>query len=390
MQLLLTPVNSPYSMDLTRGVSPSAEMRGAWESLIRTSNDAGAFEKSPPYFDHLLETRPAGALALVSVRDGLDAIVGVVPLLMGRLALRFDIAGRVLGETGSSGVRILGGLPLLPSGPMMYDLLLEILSRSFPDCGMIGMYGISTEGPLWRYLQHSRSLRDMFDVHVPDGIQLCHTIPLPPSFQGYLGRFKAKKRYNLLRQVRRLREHGGGALELRRIESRHHIPDFVRDMKALDESAWPPGRRRPFYAPVVDGAEFARLADRGLLLCHVLYCGGRPCAGTFGMIYQRRHNLHAFLRDHRLNQFSPGTTLLHLVVEDLIRRGSVDLIDLGFGEPHYTHWSTNILEPRATVFLLRKTLANRTRRWGHSVFKAAAARLKGLQRTIRRRRESDR
>src|SRR5262249_31206234 len=70
------------------------------------------------------------------------------------------------------GVRILGGLPLLPPGPMTYDLLLTILSRSFPDCGMIGMYGISTEGPLWQYLQHSRSLRDMFDVYVPYGIQL--------------------------------------------------------------------------------------------------------------------------------------------------------------------------------------------------------------------------
>src|SRR5262249_35052794 len=168
-------------------------------------------------------------------------------------------------------------------------------------------------GPLWQYLQHSRSLRDMFDVYVPNGIQLGHTIPLPPSFQEYLGRFKAKKRYNLLRQVRQLREHGGGALELRRREAPPDVLDFVRDMKALDESAWPPGRRRRFYAHVVDGTEFARLADRGLLLCHVLYCGGRPCAGSIGMIYQRRHYLRAFLRDHRLDRFSPGATLLHLV-----------------------------------------------------------------------------
>jgi hypothetical protein len=351
--------------------------------LIRASDDPGTLERSPPYFDHLLETRPAGTLALASVRDGPGSIVGVVPLLIGRLALTFDIAGQILGETGSRGVRILGGLPSFPSGPMMYDLLFATLSRRFADCGMIGMYGIATESPLWQYLQRSPSLRDEFDLHVPDGIRLCHTIPLPSSVPEYLGRFKAKKRYNLMRQARQLRKHGEGALELRCIESAHHVPDFVRDLKALDESAWPSGRRRPYYAPVVDGAEFARLADRGLLHCYVLSCGGRPCAASFGMIYQRRHYLHSFLRDRKLDRFSPGTTLVHLVVEDLIRRGSVDLVDLGFGEPQYTQRSTNVLESRATVLLMRKTLANRMRRWGHSVFKSTVDRLKGFQATIR-------
>jgi CelD/BcsL family acetyltransferase involved in cellulose biosynthesis len=296
----------------------------------------------------------------------------------------------VLGETGSRGVHILGGLPSLPSGPTMYDLLFATLSRSFPDCGIIGMNSISTESPLWQYLENSRSVRELFDVHVPDGIQLCHTVPLPPSFQEYIGRFSAKKRYNLMRQMRQLREHGEGDLELRRIEFRHQIPDFVKEMRALEESAWPPGCRRPFYAPVVDGTEFARLADRGLLLCHVLFCGGRPCASSFGMVYERRHYLHSFLRDRNLDRFSPGTTLFHLVVEDLIRRGSVDLIDLGFGEPHYTHSSTNVTEPRATVWLLRKTVANRMRRWGHAVFRSTLARLKWAQRTIRARTESNR
>jgi hypothetical protein len=348
MQVLLAPMNSPYSADLTRGVCPSAEVRNVWESLIRTSNDPGTLEKSPLYFEHLLETRPAGALALVTLRDGPGSIVGVVPLVVGRLALSFDVSGRALGETGSRGLRILGGLPSLPAGLMVYDLLFATLSRSFPDCGIIGVKSISTESPLWQYLQNSRSLRDVFDVYVPDGIRLCHTIPLPPSFQEYLGQFNAKKRYNLRRQVRQLREHGGGALELRRIESRHQISDFVRGARALEASSWPPGCHRPFYTPVGDGAEFVRLADRGLLLCHVLFCGGRPCASTFGMIYERRHYLHSFLRDRNLDRFSPGATIIHLVVEDLIRRGSVDLIDLGFGEPHYTHSTTNVTRATAS------------------------------------------
>ena len=376
MRTLLKPMDPPYSMDLTRGVRPSAEIQDAWKSLMRAGDDPGSFERSPSYFDHLLETRPGGSLALVSVRDGSGSIVGVVPLVINRLALRFDVAGQVLGETGCMGVSILGGEPSLPSGPMMYDLLFATLSRRFPDCGIIGVNSIPTDGALWQYLRHSRSLRDLFDLHIPDGVRLCHTIPLPLSFQEYLGRFHAKKRYNLMRQMRQLREHGEGDMELRRIDSRDQIPEFVRVANALKESAWPPGYRRPFYAPVVDGAEFASLADRGLLLCHVLYCGGRPCAGSFGLIHRRRHHLYSFVRDRKLDRFSPGTTLLHLIVEDLIRRGAADLIDLGFGEPRYMHSSTNVTEPRATVFLFRKTLANRMRRWGHAAFKATVARLK--------------
>jgi hypothetical protein len=64
------------------------------------------------------------------------------------------------------------------------------------------------------------------------------------------------------------------------------------------------------------------------------------------------------MHDPAFNRFSPGPTLLHLLVADLIRRRSMDPIDLGFGEPAYQHSSTNVTESRAMVFLLRRSVAN--------------------------------
>jgi CelD/BcsL family acetyltransferase involved in cellulose biosynthesis len=80
--------------------------------------------------------------------------------------------------------------------------------------------------------------------------------------------------------------------------------------------------------------------------------------------------------------FSPGSTLLFLLIEDLIRQGST-LIDFGYGEPAYRHGSTNVLVERGTILLLRKTFANRLYQVGHATFRSVIKLLKHLRRGAR-------
>ena len=167
----------------------------------------------------LLRLSPADARGrrcrLIDRGDDAGSIVGVVPLLLGRLELKFNVAGRVLGRSGLSGVTLLGSLPLLPTDVVLYDGLFDTISRRFSGCGIIRVDSVPTDSPFWRYLQHSQYLRKSFFVHVPDGIRQCHMIPLPATFEDYLGQLKSKKRYNIKRQIRLLRTHGEGRLELR-------------------------------------------------------------------------------------------------------------------------------------------------------------------------------
>jgi Acetyltransferase (GNAT) domain len=213
---------------------------------------------------------------------------------------------------------------------------------------------------------------------------LCHTIPLPASWAEYDRRVSAKKRYNLKRQERLLRQHGNGSLELRCIRSRDEVRALVEDIQAIGGQSGPARPRRlirSFATPTVDESTLCSLADHGLLLCYVLRCGGRPCAAALGSIHGQRYCLESIPRDRRFDRFSPGATLLHLLIGNLIRQWSVRLIDLGFGEPSYKHASTNVTEPRGSVFLLRRAFSNRVRRWVHASFKGLVAQLKGVVRS---------
>ena len=156
---------------------------------------------------------------------------------MGRLELKFNVAGRVLGRSGLSGVTLLGSLPLLPTDVVLYDGLFDTISRRFSGCGIIRVDSVPTDSPFWRYLQHSQYLRKSFFVHVPDGIRQCHMIPLPATFEDYLGQLKSKKRYNIKRQIRLLRTHGAGRLELRRVQSRDQIPTFDNQVRIVKQAS---------------------------------------------------------------------------------------------------------------------------------------------------------
>ena len=177
------------------------------------------------------------------------------------MPLRYDISGYVLADTGSRGVCILGGLPLIPSRPIVYDHFFEALSKDFPEFGMFTMKSLSVKHPFWEYIHHSRTLRELFDIYLPDGIRQCHSISLPATVEEYLGRFKTKKRYNLKRQERLLRAHGGGQLELRRVEYPDQIDAFVDNARSLGGTVGPLKRRRmtSFYDPVFDNYDLTRL-----------------------------------------------------------------------------------------------------------------------------------
>jgi CelD/BcsL family acetyltransferase involved in cellulose biosynthesis len=366
--------DSGYSLRVERDDHSRPEVRAAWRSLLAESGAPDRVGRSPEYFDHLLGTRAAAELDLVTIRDADGRVVGVVPLRIGPAALAFDAAGRTLWEVGYRAVNILGSRPLLPADAESHDLLFEALLRSFPECGMIRMESVPTEGFLWRYLYSSSLIRGACYVHHPNRVRQCHVIPIPARLDQYLARFRSKRRYNLRRQVRLLRGQCGGQLDLRRVESGDAARELAELFPAPDR-----GHGRPPWLdciPRVGSREFLELADRGLILFYLLSCGDRPCAALMGLKYDRIYYLDKVFRDTALDRFSPGATALHLVIEDLIRGGLVDAIDLGFGNPSYRHSATNTLESRATVLLLRRTVANRLVRAGHAAFKSFTGRIK--------------
>jgi len=68
--------------------------------------------------------------------------------------------------------------------------------------------------------------------------------------------------------------------------------------------------------------------------------------------------------------FSPGSSILHLAIKDLLLEQPVRRIEFGFGEPNQKHHAANGTIDAASVLLMRKTFANRVRAATHESFHA--------------------
>jgi CelD/BcsL family acetyltransferase involved in cellulose biosynthesis len=354
------------------------EFRASWARLMERRANHDALDQSPPFWEHLYARIPE-KLSILTVHAAGDTLAGVVPLRKVRWPLAFDVSGRVLAQATLDAIVILGSQPLMPSDPVLHDRLYATIDDSFPECEAIAMPSVPAESFLWRYCLESRVIKRHFLVYIPYGKRLCHTMSLAATFEQYLAKLSHKKRYNLNRQVRKLREFAGGSLELRCIDRPEDVPMLIEAVSAIKRQR----HRNPLTFGsddlMIDRNEFRDFAARGILLSYVLFCGTRPCAVTMGTRYERTYGgLHRIAYDHSLEALSPGSTMLFLVIEDLIRRHQIELIDFGYGEPAHRQHSTNVLVERGTILLLRKTLANRLRRTGHASFHTAIGLLKQL------------
>jgi CelD/BcsL family acetyltransferase involved in cellulose biosynthesis len=358
-----------YIVTITNDDWDSPDVRHAWASLIAGGCDAELLGRCPEFIDHLRSTQDPSRLYLATVRDAVGSILGVVPLHVERSGLSFEISGHILAENRPSAVRILGGVPLLPADPVPHDLLFAALDRGFADCQVIAMHSVPTDSFFWHYVRQSDLLKGKFIRYAMHGVQRCHIIPLPTTVEAYQAKLSGKRRYNLRRQTRILRDYFGGRLELRRFDSPHQVNDLVN---LITPTGGFTGLKQcgASKALTIDRREAESLAARGLLLIYLLIGAGRPCAALMGLKYQDVYHLDGTPRDRGLDRFSPGSTAVHMAIEDLIRSTPIRRIDLGFGEPAYPHSSTNVTEPRAALLLLRRTMANRLL-WGtHVMFKS--------------------
>jgi hypothetical protein len=334
--------------------------------------------QSLPWFEHLLGTGQGAQARVAVLRDDRGNVVGVVPMQLGEYPLVFSAGRRPLWKFRLSTAYILGGQPRVPGIPTTHDELFRCIWEGVPDLDAVYLKGMPAAGPCWSSLRHG-SHEGI--VYAERGVRDLYSITLPDSFEHYLAKFKQKKRYNLKRQVKVLRERGGGALELVRAESDAQIGAFLDDAKIVAQNSW---QHRLSVKDSDDWDEQARVEDlarRGFLRCYLLKSGGTPCAYVIGYQSQGVFHYADIGYDERYAQFSPGSVLLYLLIEDLIEHRSPRLLNFGIGDSHYKSQFATDTTAEASVLLLRRTAPNQLRHAAHRLFRSAG---RGAKRVLPR------
>ena len=360
-----------FSLASPSEIMNSTNLRQQWGSLLSSSNNLELLYQSPEWFEHLLFTNSDNKLSLEVYKDDAGHLLGIVPILTSKYWLKFDISARTLWKTPLNTAYMLGSQPLVPNDNDIYNLLFEAIWRDFPQCDCVYMDSLPTDSFLWNFLRKFVAKQRNYMLFILDGVRQYHSLALPPTFDEYLSSFKRKKRYNLERQVRMLRNHGAGALDMIRVDMESQIPDFLEGAVSVARNSWQQNR---IGTRIDKGQErFEKLKDlarKGLLRSYLLICGHKPSAFILGYQFRDVYHYVEIAYDQSLSKLSPGTVLLYLLVEDLINHNPPKRVTFGVGHASYKQEFGNIHQEDASVLLLRKTIANRIRTVSHSSFRS--------------------
>jgi len=349
-----------HEIELLDGESIGKDLFARWLKELDSPFPRSLFQSSE-YFDFLLATeRPGdlGVVLLTTVKSG--QVCGLIPIRRTSHPLKLSVGKHAFGAITLNAIQILGSLPNMHALPQRFDELVQLLMQSFPDADALCLESVPVRSWLWRHMSTSETIRQSFHVYVPYGPRQWYSIDLPQSFRQYQGRFSAKQRYNLTRQVRRLRDHGGGLLQLRRIASAEHVQEFVASMETLATQQ----ERTEILRP----NQYAALADRGLLLSFVLVCGALPCAIAFGTRHASTLQVHTLFYDRSVWPLSPGTTLQYMIVQNVIETGVVSRIEFGYSPGTASTSSVNDGAAKGQVLLMRKNKGNLAKKIFHELF----------------------
>jgi len=366
-EMMLQAAGSDLALSL---LTPEAalgdpDLLAAWRARLGDVHRTNRLYASPEWFENRWRAFPEAEMRLGVLRHGTGELLGFCPLVIKPEFVKFSIGRRVFAVTRLRTAHILGSEPLLPRSPALYRRLFDGIFEDLPQVQSIFSPFIPTESFAWDYLrgEGSRSRR-YFSYLSRLQESKWHLIDLREGFDQYLGAMTAKTRRNLRRQVRVLREHGGGRLECRHVEAEDQVEAFLEAAERVRARSWQGQKLTKWnYAgePALGGPELKGLARAKVLRAYLLECGGEPCAYIVGYQFDGVFTGKETRFDESLGRLSPGTVLLYLVLEDLFARDRPELLDFCAGIEPYKERFGNQTAKNGALFLFRRNLANRLR-----------------------------
>jgi hypothetical protein len=362
-------------------------IEGQWDELARHSALPYALFSSPAWWHHSQPITDGDRPGIGIVEAPGGSLLGVVPAKVGDHFLNYPVGSFSMGQVRLKLAKLLGYEPLIPNDERILVDLVQSFLEAFKDCEGIQFEWVSHAGDCWNMMSHSRDLRRDVLVYIPGKLRGCHFVNLPDSYEQYLARFTGKHRWNLRRKIKRLREHGGGRLDCLRFEHESDVPYLLESGSEL--SIRSSTYRNLGWNVLENTAEMrerlCECARRGVLRSYLLRAGDELCAFIKGYQYGEIYYVSFIGFDERFAEFSPGTMLHCMVVEDLLSYRRPKRMNLGAGEWSYLDAIGTDKVPGASVLLLRKTIRNRLLVASHSALRSSvnvAKRLKsGLRRT---------
>jgi hypothetical protein len=345
-----------------------------WNRKVASERNLYAMYQAPAWLHCLQNSGPPAQL--VVARDGAGSEPDCLAVVAREtVPLRYRVS-RLQLNANLKCMELLGGRLLGSGEAEALERVTSAVFSQFRDVDGIYLKSVPDDAPLWSTLQAKGWRVGGARAYRPDGERPFHYAEFPPTFEGYLGEFRKKQRYNLKRQVRLMAEANGNSLVMDIIERPEQIDGFLADIKAITVNSWKADLEEP--APdLASQPELMRaVAAAGLLRGYVLRAAGKPAAYALGYRFENIYHYANIAYDNQFSTQSPGAVLLLMMIEDLIDKAQVKHMNFGITDANYKRVFGNRHIKDASVLIMRPGLRSSWLRTTHSAFESVKNRLR--------------
>lgn len=296
-----------------------------------------------------------------------NEVVGYAPLTIRPSKLNFSF-----GETTLASLRIkkhkLVGCPLFTSAVSDYEgrlteSLVEAIRRTLPRRGVLFLLGARADSAFFGLIGKPDT-EACFWVQSFGPIYNRRLIQLPESYEAYLSALSKATRTGIRRNRKKLNAGATGRIKLSRFVTPEDVEPFL-------DAAIPVSRKTYQWKSLGIGLHdrqrlthlLRTAAERGAMLCYVLYDGTTPLSFQVGYKFRGIYYAHETGYDPDFTKFSVGNQLHCLIVRDLIEHNpDVDCMDLLYGDTRNKERFSNAARQEGNFYLFPRTI------WGTAAF----------------------
>jgi len=343
-------------------------LRRRWAEINANSGNVNAIYGSPVWFDLLRARHKPEELAIVVAYDSGDEVIGVVPILFKDHPFQYYISRYPLFTRQLKAADILGSVPMMPGDPQISARLLDLLLHETKvDCAYLDT--VPADNPFLNFAAGTTRNRHL--VYTPGGTRPWHLTRIYANSEEYLSQMSSKTRSTLRKKAKKLAEAGGGELKLTRVDLAHQVAGFIAEAVTVSRNSWQHEILGNRINDSIDERTWNEsLADAGLLRSYLLKAGDRACAFVVGYQFNDVFHYVELGYDRQFSEQSPGTVLLHLLIQDLCDHQAPATLNFGMGDGDYKRRFGNMQIEDVSILVLRKTLRNHILVGSHALFRS--------------------
>jgi predicted RNA methylase len=373
---LMRPTNASIEILPHSDLVPTSVMT-CWRECVRISPNLNVCLQTPEWFSYRWH---AAKRYLAVLREaGNPAPLGVTPFVQNLYGVPLTVAGKLLGTLRFDAVLLNGNVPLFPSRFEYYQKLFTSL-LSIPSIQCICLLGVPKSSSFWKFLNHVQKEYSEFLFYLPSYASTrFFYIDMSESHGSYLKKFKSKTVYNFRRNLRLLERANGGPVELEKILSPAQVAGFLHSALPLSVKSW----QKVLLAFNVDQHANTQdvleaFARQGILRAYLLKSSEHVLAYAIGLQINDIFYFASTAYDPQWSKFSPGQSLLYLIIQDCFENDKPKTFYFGTGDVYYKELFANRSGEEVVLIVFKRTVANSVKIFAHRSFRKCVEVLKLL------------